>query len=496
MQKIKRLDKSAVQDNLVIIFACLMFIMQMFIYSSTTWDGWHDKIYLTGMISEIVLVFVAIFGKKTSGIEIKCLVLYMFWLIISRFFNRDTTLVKSVDHLRIVIVCVSVICCGMALEKDKRKKALDIISVLICSFYFVLSLAGIYSAATRTDVNLPFGIAFTLFNQDKTHYFQIMTCRNRNLTSAWFAISCCLVLYQMAACKKKILVVPLALIAISLYTVVGLSMSRGSMVALCIALAMFFMLLADKKLINGKKGKRIIILALIALISLPVFYKGFGLTSGIIDSAHNVFMTARGDEAIATDDKAAIVDEGSEKKENANDIGSSFSDPRDMESVVALGGRVDNWKSAIAAIRIEPHRLIKGGIIGEYMLLPDLLNQREGRSAHYVNMHNYLVDTLMLSGLPGLALMLLFTALIVLRMIKVFFANGIDFAVKALTIPIAASFVKNMMETIIFNNDDITNFLFCFIAGIFLAYSYELLPAKKPETGITQPEQNSLDLTF
>jgi hypothetical protein len=48
-----------------------------------------------------------------------------------------------------------------------------------------------------------------------------------------------------------------------------------------------------------------------------------------------------------------------------------------------------------------------------------------------------------------------------------------------LTIPLAATFVKNMMESNIFHTNDIADFLFCLIAGIFLAYSYEQLPLSR-----------------
>lgn len=493
MTKIKRLDRSAVQDNLTIIFLCLVLFMQMFVYSSWVKSDLLHKIYVIGLMSESVMIFIALFGKRVRGVEVKLLVLYLFWLLLTRFMNSDTTLVKSADHLRTVTFSVSLLCCGMALDSDNRRKALNIVSILVCTFFTILSVAAIYSAVIRTELNLPFGISFGFVNEGKSHIYQCMIGRSRNQTSIWFGMSFCLVLYQMLRCKKKIYIFPLAIDALLLYTVVGLSMSRGTMIALCVALALFFMLLADKKLMNGKIGKRILVLALIAVVSLPVFYKGYGLMAGAIDSAHSMIQSrqeAPVGEIVDGGEYAAEAVEAVEVAEADNDTAaeasvseSSLSDPRGKDSIMILGGRTYNWKSAIAAIRVEPSRLIKGGIIYEYMLLPDSLNEQEVRSEHFVNMHNFLVDALMLSGVLGLALMLGFTVLCVIRMVKVFFAGNIDIAVKALTIPLAAGFVKNMMETIIFNADEISNSLFCLIMGIFLAYSYELLPeaAKKSD---------------
>lgn len=492
MQKIKRLDKSAVQDNLVIVFACLMFIMQMFIYSSATWDGWHDKIYLTGVFSEAALVFIALFGKRVDKAEVKCLIFYLFWLVVTRYMNNDIRLEKSANHLRIVIACVSVIICGMALDRNKRQKALNIVAVLMSTFFFLLSLAAIYSAVIRADLNLPFGISFEIIKYDATHYFQIMPCSNRNLTSFWLVVSCCLILYLMMVCKKKVLYIPLTAALVTQYVAVGLSMSRGSMIALSIALAMFIVLLVDKKLANGKLEIRIVVLALTAIVSLLVFYKGFAVLCGAVDSLHSVFVPAQETVIMnSADADADTVDTGAaEATEQEKKTDAAFSDSRTKENTLLLGGRVENWLSAIAAIRVEPERLLKGGIIKEYMTLPNLLNQNKLANMHvdYGHMHNYLIDTLLLTGLVGLTLMLFFTLLLVLRMIKVFFAREIALPIKTLTILLAACLVKNMVDTILFNVDDITNFLFCFIAGIFLAYSYELLPAKKPETGTVQPE--------
>lgn len=493
MQKIKRLDRSAVQDNLVIVFLCLMFIMQMFIYSSTTWDGWHDKIYLTGVFSEAALVFIALFGKRVDKAEVKCLIFYLFWLVVTRYVNNDIRLEKSANHMRIVIACISVIICSMALERDKRKKALNIVAVMVSAFFFLLSLVSIYSAIMRADITLPFGISFEILNQDATHYFQIMPARNRNLTSFWFAVSCCFALYLMTISKKKVLYIPLTVSLVTQYVAVGLSMSRGSMIALSIALAMFVMLLADKKLADGKMEIRIVVLALTAIVGLLVFYKGFAVLCGAVDSLHSAFAPAQETvitsstdaDAVTADANTAETAEQGDKTDDA-----AFSDPRTMEDTLLLGGRVENWLSAVAAIRLEPQRLLKGGIFKEYMTLPNLLNQNKlaGRHVDYGHMHNYLIDTLLLTGLVGLTLMLLFTLFLALRMIKVFFAKEIAMPIKTLTVLLAMCLVKNLVDTIIFNVDDITNFLFCFIAGVFLSYSYELLPAKKPKTAATQPE--------
>ena len=85
----------------------------------------------------------------------------------------------------------------------------------------------------------------------------------------------------------------------------------------------------------------------------------------------------------------------------------------------------------------------------------------------------------MLTGLPGLLLILAFFFILVCRMLRIFFDTGVDSSIKLLTLPLTTVLLKNMGEAMLLRYDDITNYFFFLVAGVFLAYSYELLPEKK-----------------
>ena len=85
----------------------------------------------------------------------------------------------------------------------------------------------------------------------------------------------------------------------------------------------------------------------------------------------------------------------------------------------------------------------------------------------------------MLTGILGFLLLLAFTLILVWRMVRVFFAAGAELSVKLLTLPLTAVLLKNMGEAMLLRYDDITNYMFFLVTGVFLAYSYELLPEKK-----------------
>ena len=106
----------------------------------------------------------------------------------------------------------------------------------------------------------------------------------------------------------------------------------------------------------------------------------------------------------------------------------------------------------------------------------------------YFHMHNLWLQVLMLTGLPGLLLVLAFCVLLIWRMLRLFFSQdpGTDIAVKILTFPLTGVMIYGMFETILFTqcaddraNTDFRELFFFLLAGIVLAYSYELAPRNR-----------------
>lgn len=122
--------------------------------------------------------------------------------------------------------------------------------------------------------------------------------------------------------------------------------------------------------------------------------------------------------------------------------------------------------------------LLRGGLVDDYMRASNALNPETEYKQH---MHNFLLDSLMLTGLVGLVLLAVFTVLLVVRMVRLFFApdTQVGFEKKMLTLPIAEILLENTMEAVIFRYTDPISICFFLVAGVFLAYSYELLPEKK-----------------
>ena len=150
--------------------------------------------------------------------------------------------------------------------------------------------------------------------------------------------------------------------------------------------------------------------------------------------------------------------------------------------MMMLGGRSYLWKAGIIVLGEEPERLVKGGKLEGYMdRVVEVCTVLANRTVPDVNsqMHNYLLDSLLLTGLPGALILIIFTVFLLIRMIKVFFSRdaAVPFQLKLMVLPIAMLLVDNMMEAHIFRIALAQCLLFFFITGVFLAWSYEVLPS-------------------
>ena len=162
----------------------------------------------------------------------------------------------------------------------------------------------------------------------------------------------------------------------------------------------------------------------------------------------------------------------------------NFGDSRDMKETLSNGSnRFGVYLSAIPAIRDEPLRLLIGKYNAKLMDGP-----HRYQIGPFWHMHNYLIQVLMLTGLVGFLLVLCFSVLLVIRMVRLYFSDNPKATadIKVLTLPVSGILLYGMLETVIFTASaderaftDFRELFFFLIAGAALAWSYELAPRKK-----------------
>lgn len=476
--------KKGAIDNLCAVFSVVIIASSMFISAASDWDGRIDYINLAGVISRLLLIIFALRFVRAEGFAVKLYGVFLAWFILTRPLCRDVMLEKSLNNLLLQAVCFSLLLYATSLKAKQRKRVLLALSIVYCLFYFVVSVFSIYSAVTNEEIHLPLFIDIGV----RGTYVSILS-RNRNFTAQWVCTAFCLVLCAVSLKKPKKWQLPfIVIIELALYAAVAISRSKTSIIALAIAITMATMLAVLECVSDKALKTRIIAVIAVMIVVLPVSYKGADVICGGINKlGEYVFAqnaaevqqvqasSAAGDSAMSTEGAgtAPVEAEIDPPVERSNSL---FTEKRSRKNLFSLSQRVDIWRAAIGLLAYEPDRIYFGSF--GFMDIINARLQQEGIKEIMTSTHNVFIEALMRTGIFGFILFTAFIAILVIRMIAVFFSAKADMFSKMLTVPLAATLVKNLCEASLIKDDDVTVFVFFLLAGLFLACSYELFPEK------------------
>lgn len=496
-------EPTARANKLITVSAGLViviFLTQLVMFSSTDivlirqgvaylHDDWRpalDILCAVMLSAEYVFILLCVFSVRVRGMAAKLLCAFLTWLVVTRVLCGDPTLVESVEYVRVAALCAALLCFSMTLEKKERRRMLGALAAIICVYYFVIAVLTLAVAVTRENMQLPLGIGITI-KEEAGFSFVTVVGRHRNTASMWSVIGLCLAAYLFSLTKNKLPRVICVIASLVFYAAVSISRSRLSMLALSVAVSMFVMLPVLKKLSGKKTAVRIAAALITALIVIPLSYKSYDAVAAVISRA-NVLVQSQDQSQYEASTGAEVNEIGTEAKpqteenaqlaENGDAQNDMFKETRDADNAKNLGGRVRLWKSVYGTLYFERDRLLRGSLTNDYMYTVNMLSGFPDPADGELNTHNYLVEALMLTGILGFLLLLAFTLILVIRMVRVFFCDGADMPVKLMVVLLTATLVKNMGEAMLMRSDDVTNYVFFLAAGAFLAFSYELFPEK------------------
>lgn len=472
MGRIERADTKKHIDVFGMLLVVLILIKQMLVSATMGWNSILHNVLCIGTMAQFAFVFFCIYTRRSCGIAAKLAAVFLIWYVVTRPILGDLDLSKSNEQLTLYVVYLCLICYMLSVDSVSRKRVLIVLLSLVCAFNLAVCIGELYAAVHRTTINLPLDIEIGM--QEETGLnFVTLTRQHRNLSAQWNCLCFCIVIYLASLCRKRLWRVPFILAAAAFYVAVAISLSRTTMITLSLAAAMLVMLAADKYVHDKRTIVRVLALFAAVIIVIPLSYKSFGLIGTAVEKLSSSVAAAA--ETVPETNNA---EEKTAEEPSVQNGQTMFTDVRNADNIKELGGRALVWKSVCTTLLLEPRRLLCGGLTDEYVTAINIIISHENPFAVIKHTHNYLLETLMLTGLPGLLLVLAFTLILVWRMVRVFFAAGAELPVKLLTLPLATVLLKNMGEATLLRYDDITNYVFCLAAGAFLAYSYELFPEK------------------
>lgn len=426
-------------------------------------EHWAEMYSFFGRV--ILVAFMALFFyhyRFCRSFEVNLAILYALWLMATRFLNGDHWMAREPDLVLTRFLCAAMLGLGPMLDKEGRRRFLNFFCAAVGIFYFVSGALAIVVNLLGSYIYLPpEDVLFGLDEAWHLHYINVFNT-NRTISSLWFYIALCMMIYQFFACRNKRWRIPIVIAGLLFYVAISLAFSRTVKLISSVSIAMLAMLLALKYLPLKKFWQKAAILILCAGLFIPLTFKSFDWTAGLM-----------------SDVSSLMISESSSGKS----AGVNFSDNRNLgEDISNLSERSQIFASFIPSLKLSPRRIFVGCFSDKLMSIPNLFVDFPLPFQH---MHNFLLECFMLTGLLGFLLVVFFCLRLVLRMLHLFFTNDrqISMADKVLTIPLTGILIYGMFEVVIFTAcsdkrapTDMRELSFFVIAGMVLACSHEVLP--------------------
>ena len=441
----------------------------------TRWAALYETYGRALIITMAALYF---WNMRLRGcFEVRVMLFYVAWLYVTRLLNGDTYLQNEYDLVLAELLCFLVLSCAFTMSAAVREKFFDAVIALYCGVFFIASLLGLFCCVMGCYLVLP--PEEMIFGVDRQIEYLFtnfvgMFSTIRNISAVWTFTAWCLALYEFANKKSLLWRIPLG-IALFVFTLaVMMSYSRTITVSFCVCCAMLAILFVLKKTNGRRFFLRAALCVFCAVLALGVSYKASAAVKPLVG-------------AVSSAVTSNLPRESNDIIHYHSTVSEDFSDPRtDSTNVASLSGRTDIYRAALSILRDEPSTLLRGKY--SFKIQSSLARYfPPSETDPVMHTHNFLLQTALLTGLVGLAAVVIFTVCVILRMMVFFFSeNGrVRFADKLLTLPIAGLFIYSMMEIMIFTNcsdsrsfgTDLRELMFFLITGMFLAKYYEAFPA-------------------
>ena len=463
----------------IVLAVFAVFLMLFFLFPPLMPERWNALYLSYGRAAIVAVAAIYFFFHGFRGpIEVKLVLYYSVWVLLTRLLNTDYYLQNELDLVIARILCCVILPLGLLLQPRERLVLLDVVIAVAGAFYFLIALLGLYACI--------FGIYFyippedVVFGFDSAYwcpgfYYIVAEGTNRTISAVWFYLSWCMMVYEFFRCGRKLWRIPILLAMFVFHLAIAFCFCRSIKLAFCINIAMLTFLLGQRYVKVQSRGLKALVSVVLMLAVLPITYRSFDV---LTDTAALVYNSL--DTEIERTSDQFLWDSTVE----AHKDGQTFSDVRELSvSVSSLSGRRKVFSSVIPSLRYEPRRILIGKYSHKVMEAPNFFLHDS-----FYHMHNIWLQVLMLTGLPGFLLIVGFTLLLIWRMLRLFFSKvpGATLAIKSLTFPLTGVLIYGMFETMLFTQcaddracTDFRELFFFLAAGIVLAFSYEFAPPGK-----------------
>ena len=339
-----------------------------------------------------------------DGVEMKILLLYMLWAVVTRVLNGDIFLLQEGDYLIDLSTMILMFAPGILLTGKKREWYFRSVCGILIVFYFLASMLCIYAAATNTYLENPIdyrGIGYSALTENRFNFLSFQW----NETAGQFAIAFALCLTLFFRTTRLPVRIFLVVAAVCDAVVVGLTMSRNGQTCVGLVLGLMVGILTLNRLNRLKVWQRTVALLLITVLVTFVAYQLFEpIRYGIWRVSQEIRITETALPVQSVSSPAVLTVQINDDRMNTeeDEAGSAESYQADERDYFESGRKEIFW-SALKSLQLEPKRLLIGS---GYYHVTDISHQLIKEQVKHF--HNTFLQVINEFGIIGLLLVLWF----------------------------------------------------------------------------------------
>ena len=402
--------------------------------------------------------------------EYRLAVLYCCWFLLSRMLHDNLALTEDFTKTLDVFLLLPFFALGMLLTADERRRFLDFFSALVGGFYFIIGIACIVSFLARIMIVNPITGQYICGMRTEEGFIRLIVFDiNVDTCACWYLNSFLLMVYQFFSCRKKLWRIPIILSAAVDYIILSMIYTRSVMLAFSLMMGLLAALLIWRKMTKCKSSIRWICMILAFLAITPMVYLSFNQT---LMAFGRLSINLRYPDALREEKEEYFLRDYTNPKKLVGDDITEVSHGRDWI-----------YKSAFVTIRENPSVLLTGSLIKDSNEIATEYLRENGRykaDKELPHFQNFVLQVLILTGLPGFLLMLSLCGLLIRSSLRLFFTfpETIPASAQVLMLPVLGGMIYGMFEVTYFTNADHCSLLFYLMAGFLTGTYYEMKQGK------------------
>ncbi|MBO4679507.1 MAG: SH3 domain-containing protein, partial [Lachnospiraceae bacterium] len=312
-------------------------------------------------------------------------------------------------------------------KKDRWINTMCAVEATILAVIFPISIYGGIQKLLNPDYQVLRG--FGTFVNGRISTFG--SANNAGPTAGVLILLSLILIYRSRELRLK----PVLNVLYSLYILIGwaelgLSRSRGAIVATSAAIGVYFFVITYDK-VHGKRMKALAAAFGICVVTTAISVAAFCFTKNVFDKGLLAYV------------ESEHSDETERVKEGLEAYGLTY-------AIENLTDRTDIWRATIRMLNEKPERWI-WGMTSQRILERPILDIYETRPEISMNTaHNGYLEQLYIFGIPGASILAVLVCIWVVYLIKTVFSPDIATKEKIMVILMTAAFINALVEAYLF----------------------------------------------